>query len=121
MCEKDALHDGRILGRYLLDARRPWLMPGPFLFFVVMKKRLTYSDVLESQTCFEFQMKFSWENMFIHIFGGFMGQKDADGPDLDIDLSPEKLLETMKKSVETGEDLLLRVATPHIVPEGVVE
>ena len=103
MCEKDALHDGRILGRYLLDARR------------------TYSDVLESQTCFEFQMKFSWENMFIHIFGGFMGQKDADGPDLDIDLSPEKLLETMKKSVETGEDLLLRVATPHIVPEGAVE
>ena len=50
-----------------------------------------------------------------------MGQKDAEGPDLDIDLSPEKLLETMKKSVETGEDLLLRVATPHIVPEGAVE
>lgn len=37
MCEKDALHDGRILGRYLLDARRPWLMPGPFLFLFQME------------------------------------------------------------------------------------
>ena len=42
-----------------------------------------------------------------------LARKNADGPDLDIDISLEALLETMKKSIETGEDLVIQVTKPH--------
>ena len=78
------------------------------------KTEISYSDVLESPIYLEFKTKFKWDKMFIHTIGLFLAKKDADGPDLDIDLSPEDLLDAIKKSIETGEDLVLPASKVHI-------
>ena len=78
------------------------------------KTEISYPDVLESPIYIEFKTKFNWDKMFIHTIGLFLAKKDANGPDLDIDLSPEALLDTMKKSIETGEDLVLPASKVHV-------
>lgn len=74
---------------------------------------ISYSDVLETPVYLEFKNKFKWDKMFIHTIGIFLAKKDANGPDLDIDLSPQALLDAMKKSIETGEDLVLPASKTH--------
>ena len=74
---------------------------------------ISYSDVLETPVYLEFKNKFKWDKMFIHTIGIFLAKKDANGPDLDIDLSPQALLDAMKKSIETGEDFVLPASKTH--------